>query len=785
MKSNRVILKRKDVNKQIHHELKLLSERVLLDPLFENAPEAIVITDNDGYILRINSEFSCLFGYKSQEVLGQNIDDLLVPKKYKKDAIAITKRTALGEKVITETQRQKKDGSLVPVSLISTPILVEGKVDAVCGIYRDISELEMHKNELKKQAAFVYNNPAPVLQADNMGKITYSNPAVEKIFKKEIIGISINELIPDLNLSRIKKSIFGTLIQIEHQIADHIYLFTFTRDKPTQLINIFGADITERKKAEEKNQQQNIFLNKVIESLTHPFYVIDAYDYTITMGNSAAGFNSALKKTTCHSMTHNFDEPCHSPEHQCPLEIVKKTKKPTLVEHIHFDKDGNRRIVEVHGYPIFDKKGNVIQMIDYCLDITERKQAEEALHQAKASAEAANRAKSEFLANMSHEIRTPMNGIMGMTDLALDACPIPELQEYLSNIKISAQALLKILNNILDFSKIEAEKIELEAIPFQLHHFIHEIISVQTLQAREKNLELIFDIPPDIPQHLIGDPGRLRQIITNLISNAIKFTKKGEIRLTVAEESRSHTRSMLHFTVSDSGIGIPKSKQKQIFQAFSQADGSTTRQYGGTGLGLSISSQLVKLMGGQIWVESKPGKGSEFHFTVKFEINRIPQGQGNNKKKKKQTITSRISREQIQKYRILLAEDNLVNQMIAKRLLEKQGHTITTVLDGKEALGMLKKRSFDLVLMDVQMPRMDGFETTAAIRQREREAKNSPHIPIIAMTAHVMKGDREMCIEAGMNGYISKPIDPELMMKTINQVLNGYSLKTDQGKSND
>jgi PAS domain S-box-containing protein len=659
MKSNRVILKRKDVNKQIPHELKLLSERVLLDPLFENAPEAIVITDNDGYILRINSEFSCLFGYKSQEVLGKNIDDLLAPKKYEKAAIEMTKRTVFGEKVAIETQRQKKDGSLVPVSLISTPILVEGKVETVCGIYRDISELEMHKNELKKQAAFVYNNPAPILQADNMGKITYSNPAVEKIFKKEIIGISINELIPDLNLSRIKKSIFGTLIQIEHQIADHIYLFTFTRDKPTQLINIFGADITERKKAEE------------------------------------------------------------------------------------------------------------------------------VLHQAKASAEAANRMKSEFLANMSHEIRTPMNGIMGMTDLALDACPIPELQEYLSNIKISAQALLKILNNILDFSKIEAEKIELEAIPFQLHHFIHEIISVQTLQACEKNLELIFDISPDIPQHLIGDSGRLRQIITNLISNAIKFTKKGEIRLTVAEESRSHTRSMLHFTVSDSGIGIPKSKQKQIFQAFSQADGSTTRQYGGTGLGLSISSQLVKLMGGQIWVESKPGKGSEFHFTVKFEINRIPQGQGNNKKKKKQTITSRISREQIQKYRILLAEDNLVNQMIAKRLLEKQGHTITTVLDGKEALGMLKKRSFDLVLMDVQMPRMDGFETTAAIRQREREAKDSPHIPIIAMTAHVMKGDREKCIEVGMNGYISKPIDPELMMKTINQALNGYSLKTDQGKSND
>ncbi len=772
MKSNRVILQSKDVKNQIKHELKLPSERVLMDQLFENTPEAIIVTNNEGYILSTNREFSCLFGYKSQEALGQNIDDLLVPEKYKKDAEAITKKTALGEKVITETRRQKKDGSCVQVSLISSPILVEGKVEAVCGIYRDISEQKMHRNELKKQAAFVYNNPAPVLQADDRGKTTSSNPAAVKIFKKEIIGISLNELLPDLNLSLINKNKFKTPFQTEQQIADRIYLLTITRDKPTRLFYLFGMDITERKQAEEALKSSEERLKILFEFAPDAYYLSDLKG-TFIDGNKAAEDLLGYKKE--EMIGKNFLKL----KVLAVQELLKASK--LLVKNVQGKatgpdefilnrKDGSQVSVEIRTYPVQIKDKTVV--LGIARDITRRKKAEDALYQAKASAEAANRAKSEFLANMSHEIRTPMNGIMGMTDLALDAGPTPELQKYLSNIKISAQSLLKILNDILDFSKIEAEKIEMEAIPFQLHHIIHEIISVQTLQAREKNLELIFGISPDTPHHLIGDPGRLRQIIINLISNAIKFTKKGGIRLTVEEESRTHSRSMLHFTVSDTGIGIPKSKQKQIFQAFSQADGSTTRQYGGTGLGLSISSQLVKLMGGQIWVKSKPGKGSDFHFTVKLEINHIQQEQINNKK---QTITSQISREQIQKYRILLAEDNLVNQMVAKRLLENQGHNITTARDGKEALGAFKKKSFDLVLMDIQMPGMDGFETTAAIRQRERKAKNSTRIPIIAMTAHVMKDDREKCMEAGMDGYISKPIDPESMMKTINRVVIGKS----------
>jgi len=633
---------------------------VLFNQLFENSPEAVAITDPGGRIIRINNEFTRLFGYRCQEIKGRILDAVISTGEYLEEAADITLKTARGEKVVIETRRKRKDGSPVDVSLVSSSIKDQGELRAIFGIYHDISDRKKSEEEIQKEtvklSSMISGMEEGVVFADARDIIVEINEYFLNLVNKKRSDV-LGKKIWDFHSGKIKEKVKGYIQYFKQQ----------TSAKPIEI--------------------QRPLLNLEMIFRLQPIYRNGKYDGII--------FN--------------------------------------------------------------------------LLDVSD-------LVKTKREAEEANRIKSQFLANMSHEIRTPMNGIMGMTNLALDAGPTPELREYLSNIKISAQSLLTILNDILDFSKIEAEKIELEVIPFQLHHFIHEIISVQTLQAREKNLELIFDIPPDTPHHLIGDPGRLRQIITNLISNAIKFTKKGEVRLTVAEESQTHSRSVLHFTVSDSGIGIPESKQKQIFQAFSQADGSTTRQYGGTGLGLSISSKLVKLMGGQIWVESKPGKGSEFHFTVKLEINRISQGEVINKKKKKVTITSQISQEQIQKYRILLAEDNLINQMVAKRLLEKQGHTITTALDGKEALETLKKRSFDLVLMDIQMPGMDGFETTAAIRQREREAKDSTHVPIIAMTAHVMKGDREKCMEAGMDGYISKPIDPELMMKTINRVVNG---KTD------
>jgi two-component system sensor histidine kinase/response regulator len=773
-----------EVKERRRTEQELQQRTTFLNTLIANSPLAIAVGEHAGRLALVNPAFEKLFGYTSGEAIGQSVDDLIYPPGFDRDEMDERLKRVKKEAIHETTKRRKKSGELVDVEINAVPLPLENGEQNVLALYQDISErLETQRALQESEGLFrTVSAAAPIgiFCTNASGEIIYTNKRWE-----EMTGRSSDDA-------------------MRSGLADAVH-------------------------PEDRT---------MVEKLWH------------------SGF--ALQ-----------------------MEMRDQCRFLTPEGHVNW--------VQWQTRALDSPNGTLLGYVGVIEDITQRRAAEQRLKEAKEAAEAASHAKSEFLANMSHEIRTPMNGILGMTDLALDTELKPEQREYLEMVRSSAESLLGIINDILDFSKIEAGRLDLEAVPFSLQDCIESALEPLAVRAQQKGLEVNWALQGDIPEFLMGDPNRLRQILINLAGNAIKFTKEGEVSVRAQRLQSKNGSVPIRFAVSDTGIGIPKEKQRQIFDSFSQADSSTTREFGGTGLGLSISARLIQLMNGELELESTPGKGSTFTFTVPFlmgtstapalpplahpamankralivddnEANRIlllqvlsqwgflaacatngreslelfgrsvkegapfavvlldqnmPEMDGYEVCERMRLLARseqpvivmlssapgsvdpvRLKKLGIERslikplrratlleairhglklsapsektpvrgaemgkargLRLLLVEDNRVNQKLALRLLEKMGHQVTLAINGREALDLLKPNSFDLVLMDIQMPVMGGIEATQRIRDAERTSGG--HIPIIAITAHAMAGDAEKYLSAGMDGYVSKPV---------------------------
>lgn len=743
--------------------------------VIEQSSESIFLFDaSTRRILEANIAFQELLGYSSEELLGLTIYDIDL---YDRKDIDVNIQNTLTRRCHTVGERLygRKGGSVIEVEVSAAAVVYAGK-EVICVVARDITERKkaekaLCKSEQEKAAILSGLKNVALQYLDTDMRIIWVNNAVLKSIglfgDDDVRGQHCFNLLHGINepcqgctaiiALRTGLSQEGELVTPDGKIW--ISRSSPLKDENGSVIGVVHAavNITERRRAEKELQLERNKLKDILDAMEDGICTINQRHEVEYINPSTERALGPVNGRKCYEYFSKSTDVCPG----CQLHDVLNGK----IVRREWRSPTSDRIFDMFDAPIRNADGSVSKL-SIVRDVTERKKSEDALQKAKEAAEAAAHAKSEFLANMSHEIRTPLNAIIGMTGLLLDTSLNPEQIECVETVRSGGDVLMAVINDILDFSKIEEGKRRLERQPFDLRACIEGSIDLVAGIAAKKGLNLSYFMDDLVPASLIGDVTSLRQVLVNLLSNAVKFTDKGGVRVFVSSQQKLDNCLELHFEVRDTGIGIPQESTSSLFQSFRQVDMTISRKYGGTGLGLAISKRLVELMDGRIWVESEMGKGSIFHFTILVDPVPTPVqtessdaqgqalGQTLDKAPGQAPTQADTSNEQLVSLRLLLAEDNMVNQKVALRMLGKLGIRADVAANGLEVLEALERQPYDVVLMDVQMPEMDGLEATKAVRERWQEG--APHI--IAVTAHALEGDRERCLAAGMDDYIGKPV---------------------------
>jgi PAS domain S-box-containing protein len=890
----------------------------------DHAVDLVYWVDSDGNIVDAGLSTSKKLGYSLEEFLQMKVFDFsigLEPADW-----ASTWEAGKREGYEIERELCRKDGTVFPVAIKVGYLIHEG-IEYHCVFARDIADRRVAEQRVRRLSSFPETNPFPTMEFDLQGNLLYANPMADRTMKE--LGVTPREFLrlSDAELQEIANAPEDRFLSIETRVGNRAFSEEISCLKDLDAIRVYALDVTKKKKAEEKLLIAQMSLDKASDLI----HWLDR-DGRILFVSESCLRRYGYTREEFTSMTIFDLDPSLTREDWEHVSAQWRQGWSRKAEHVHRTKSGELFPVEVCMNHMTHSGQDYL--FGYARDITQRQENEEALKRAKKAAEAtnceleisitranqlaaeaqgANQAKSEFLANMSHEIRTPMNGVIGMTDLLLDTDLTPEQHDFAKTVRTSAEALLTVVNDVLDFSKIEAGRMEIEELDFDLRTCLEDMSDLLAIRAQEKNLEFTMMVAPDVPSLLRGDPGRLRQVITNLTGNAIKFTEAGEVAVSVSLAGEDDKSVTIRFNVRDTGIGIEESMLEEMFQPFTQADSSMTRRYGGTGLGLSISSRLTELMHGQIGATSAPSVGSTFWFTARLqkqnctteEVSKMLDGapkvslegvriltvddnatnrkvvagmldpwgarhtevedarralgilrraaaegdpyqiavldmqmpwldgeslgtmiredpalndtilimmtsvgaRGDASRLEKAGfaayLTKPVKQSQLhdclttilgkeaqprlgtrrivtrhsladqakRRVRVLLAEDNKVNQKVALAMLQKLGYHAEVAENGLEAVSALETHFYDLVLMDVQMPIMDGFEAVAHIRDQQSPVTDHD-VPIIALTAHAMAGDRERCISAGMDDYLTKPLNIDELRRAIEQWTN-------------